>query len=147
MCQWKLPIAYYPLLNYMIVLLKYNNFSSFLTRMGIVTLCCSDVVYLGYLFGTGQEYPAIVEFAPFQKVAKRRSKKKDAKTGTIEEGSFSFTFSVTTWRSHSVSVKLNVIFVTLLMHRWRLQEILGVVQWRWWKADIYTRDSAWRDRG
>ncbi|XP_063046524.1 regulator of nonsense transcripts 3B [Engraulis encrasicolus] len=41
----------------------------------------------GYVFidSRGQEYPAIVEFAPFQKVAKRRSKKKDAKTGTIEE--------------------------------------------------------------
>lgn len=41
----------------------------------------------GYVFidSRGQEYPAIVEFAPFQKVAKKRSKKKDAKTGTIEE--------------------------------------------------------------
>ncbi|KAI4892876.1 hypothetical protein NFI96_012621 [Prochilodus magdalenae] len=41
----------------------------------------------GYVFidNRGQEYPAIVEFAPFQKVAKKRSKKKDAKTGTIEE--------------------------------------------------------------
>lgn len=35
---------------------------------------------------TGQEYPAIVEFAPFQKTAKKRSKKKDAKCGTITEG-------------------------------------------------------------
>lgn len=35
---------------------------------------------------TGQEYPAIVEFAPFQKIAKKRSKKKDAKSGTIEDG-------------------------------------------------------------
>ncbi|MEE6526989.1 hypothetical protein FKM82_027987, partial [Ascaphus truei] len=34
---------------------------------------------------TGQEYPAVVEFAPFQKVAKKKSKKKDAKTGIIEE--------------------------------------------------------------
>ncbi|TRY97972.1 hypothetical protein DNTS_000299 [Danionella cerebrum] len=41
----------------------------------------------GYVFidGRGQEYPAIVEFAPFQKVAKKRSKKKDAKSGTIED--------------------------------------------------------------
>ncbi|KAL7885910.1 hypothetical protein AOLI_G00062050 [Acnodon oligacanthus] len=41
----------------------------------------------GYVFidNQGQEYPAIVEFAPFQKVAKKRSKKKDAKSGTIEE--------------------------------------------------------------
>lgn len=37
-------------------------------------------------FCKGQEYPAIVEFAPFQKIAKKRSKKKDPKSGTIEEG-------------------------------------------------------------
>uniref|UniRef100_A0A8C7HT49 UPF3B regulator of nonsense mediated mRNA decay n=1 Tax=Oncorhynchus kisutch TaxID=8019 RepID=A0A8C7HT49_ONCKI len=42
----------------------------------------------GYVFidNRGQEYPAIVEFAPFQKIAKKRSKKKDAKSGTIDEG-------------------------------------------------------------
>uniref|UniRef100_A0A3B4ARS5 UPF3 domain-containing protein n=1 Tax=Periophthalmus magnuspinnatus TaxID=409849 RepID=A0A3B4ARS5_9GOBI len=41
----------------------------------------------GYVFidGKGQEYPAIVEFAPFQKTAKKRTKKKDAKCGTIIE--------------------------------------------------------------
>ncbi|XP_040904828.1 regulator of nonsense transcripts 3B [Toxotes jaculatrix] len=41
----------------------------------------------GYVFidSKGQEYPAIVEFAPFQKTAKKRSKKKDAKCGTIAE--------------------------------------------------------------
>ncbi|XP_077141288.1 regulator of nonsense transcripts 3B [Ranitomeya variabilis] len=41
----------------------------------------------GYVFidHRGQEYPAIVEFAPFQKVAKRKSKKKDSKTGTIDD--------------------------------------------------------------
>lgn len=41
----------------------------------------------GYVFidNRGQEYPAIVEFAPFQKTAKKRSKKKDAKSGTIIE--------------------------------------------------------------
>lgn len=41
----------------------------------------------GYVFidSKGQEYPAIVEFAPFQKTAKKRSKKKDAKCGTIVE--------------------------------------------------------------
>nr|XP_033801426.1 regulator of nonsense transcripts 3B isoform X1 [Geotrypetes seraphini] len=41
----------------------------------------------GYVFidQKGQEYAAIVEFAPFQKVAKKKSKKKDAKCGTIEE--------------------------------------------------------------
>ncbi|XP_068107201.1 regulator of nonsense transcripts 3B [Hyperolius riggenbachi] len=41
----------------------------------------------GYVFidHRGQEYPAVVEFAPFQKVAKKKSKKKDSKTGTIDE--------------------------------------------------------------
>ncbi|KAJ4945875.1 hypothetical protein JOQ06_023553 [Pogonophryne albipinna] len=41
----------------------------------------------GYVFidSRGQEYTAVVEFAPFQKTAKKRSKKKDAKCGTIDE--------------------------------------------------------------
>ncbi|XP_072292270.1 regulator of nonsense transcripts 3B isoform X2 [Eucyclogobius newberryi] len=41
----------------------------------------------GYVFidSKGQEYPAVVEFAPFQKTAKKRTKKKDAKCGTIVE--------------------------------------------------------------
>ncbi|XP_005799636.1 regulator of nonsense transcripts 3B [Xiphophorus maculatus] len=41
----------------------------------------------GYVFidSRGQEYPAIVEFAPFQKTAKKRNKKKDSKCGTIAE--------------------------------------------------------------
>ncbi|NXP10130.1 REN3B protein, partial [Thinocorus orbignyianus] len=43
----------------------------------------------GYVFvdhkGKWLEYAAIVEFAPFQKAAKKKSKKKDAKTGTIED--------------------------------------------------------------
>lgn len=34
----------------------------------------------------GLEYPAVVELAPFQKIAKRKLKKKDAKTGSIEDG-------------------------------------------------------------
>ncbi len=41
----------------------------------------------GYVFvdsDKGQEYPAMVEFAPYQKVP-RKSGKKDAKCGTIEE--------------------------------------------------------------
>lgn len=37
-------------------------------------------------FHLGQEYPAIVEFAPFQKVSKKKLKKKDAKAGSIDEG-------------------------------------------------------------
>ncbi|XP_062862230.1 regulator of nonsense transcripts 3A isoform X2 [Trichomycterus rosablanca] len=41
----------------------------------------------GYVFidNKGLEYPAIVEFAPFQKVSKKKLKKKDAKAGSIEE--------------------------------------------------------------
>ncbi|KAM9833687.1 regulator of nonsense transcripts 3B [Syngnathus typhle] len=41
----------------------------------------------GYVFidSRGQEYPAIVEFAPFQKTSKKRSKKKDTKCGTISD--------------------------------------------------------------
>ncbi|XP_061697267.1 regulator of nonsense transcripts 3A isoform X2 [Syngnathoides biaculeatus] len=41
----------------------------------------------GYVFidGKGQEFPAVVEFAPFQKVSKKKLKKKDAKAGSIDE--------------------------------------------------------------
>uniref|UniRef100_A0A8C8YI44 UPF3B regulator of nonsense mediated mRNA decay n=1 Tax=Prolemur simus TaxID=1328070 RepID=A0A8C8YI44_PROSS len=41
----------------------------------------------GYVFldNKGQEYPAIVEFAPFQKAAKKKTKKRDTKVGTIED--------------------------------------------------------------
>nr|XP_040029257.1 regulator of nonsense transcripts 3B [Gasterosteus aculeatus aculeatus]XP_040029258.1 regulator of nonsense transcripts 3B [Gasterosteus aculeatus aculeatus] len=41
----------------------------------------------GYVFidSRGQEYPAVVEFAPFQKTSKKRSKKRDTKCGTIDE--------------------------------------------------------------
>ncbi|XP_074863817.1 regulator of nonsense transcripts 3B [Carettochelys insculpta] len=41
----------------------------------------------GYVFvdHKGQEYAAVVEFAPFQKSAKKKNKKKDAKTGTIDD--------------------------------------------------------------
>ncbi|XP_068181549.1 regulator of nonsense transcripts 3B [Antennarius striatus] len=41
----------------------------------------------GYVFidNRGQEYPAVVEFAPFQKTSKNKNKKKDAKCGTIVE--------------------------------------------------------------
>ncbi|XP_066236580.1 regulator of nonsense transcripts 3A [Saccopteryx leptura] len=41
----------------------------------------------GYIFidNKGLEYPAVVEFAPFQKTAKKKLKKKDAKTGSIDD--------------------------------------------------------------
>uniref|UniRef100_A0A2C9JX85 UPF3 domain-containing protein n=1 Tax=Biomphalaria glabrata TaxID=6526 RepID=A0A2C9JX85_BIOGL len=43
----------------------------------------------GYVFldAKGGEYPAIVEFAPFQKVPKKKPKKVDAKNGVIEQDS------------------------------------------------------------
>lgn len=37
-----------------------------------------------FIDAKGQEYPAVVEFSPFQRVPKQRSKKKDTLTGTIE---------------------------------------------------------------
>ncbi|XP_061735721.1 regulator of nonsense transcripts 3A isoform X2 [Nerophis ophidion] len=41
----------------------------------------------GYVFidNKGQEFPAVVEFAPFQKISKKKLKKKDAKAGSIDE--------------------------------------------------------------
>ncbi|XP_045422678.1 regulator of nonsense transcripts 3A isoform X2 [Lemur catta] len=41
----------------------------------------------GYIFidSKGLEYPAVVEFAPFQKVARKKLKRRDAKTGSIED--------------------------------------------------------------
>ncbi|XP_039570100.1 regulator of nonsense transcripts 3A isoform X4 [Passer montanus] len=41
----------------------------------------------GYIFidNKGLEYPAVVEFAPFQKISKKKLKKKDAKAGSIED--------------------------------------------------------------
>jgi hypothetical protein len=37
-------------------------------------------------FFSGNEFPAVVEFAPFQKVPKKKTKKADSKKGTIEQG-------------------------------------------------------------
>ncbi|OQR72770.1 hypothetical protein BIW11_10172 [Tropilaelaps mercedesae] len=44
----------------------------------------------GYVFldERGQDYPAIVEFAPFQKMPRKKPKKPDNKSGTIEQGEF-----------------------------------------------------------
>ncbi|XP_051467392.1 regulator of nonsense transcripts 3A isoform X6 [Apus apus] len=41
----------------------------------------------GYVFidNKGLEYPAVVEFAPFQKISKKKLKKKDAKAGSIDD--------------------------------------------------------------
>ncbi|XP_063314692.1 regulator of nonsense transcripts 3A isoform X3 [Pelobates fuscus] len=41
----------------------------------------------GFIFidNKGQEYPAVVEFAPFQKISKKKLKKKDTKAGSITE--------------------------------------------------------------
>ncbi|XP_031956367.1 regulator of nonsense transcripts 3A isoform X5 [Corvus moneduloides] len=40
---------------------------------------------IGKATGQGLEYPAVVEFAPFQKISKKKLKKKDAKAGSIED--------------------------------------------------------------
>ena len=34
----------------------------------------------------GSEFSALVEFAPYQKVPKKKTKKADSKKGTIEDG-------------------------------------------------------------
>lgn len=40
-----------------------------------------------YMNVIGNEFPAVVEFAPFQKIPKKRNpKKRDAKCGTIVTG-------------------------------------------------------------
>lgn len=41
----------------------------------------------GFIFidNKGQEYPAVVEYAPFQKISKKKLKKKDTKAGSIFE--------------------------------------------------------------
>ena len=44
-------------------------------------------IHLKCEFGLlGGEYSAVVEFAPFQKIPKKKTKKSDSKKGTIEEG-------------------------------------------------------------
>lgn len=44
---------------------------------------------------SGNEYPAVVEFATFQKVPKKKAKKGDAKKGTIEQGTnFTMLFTI-----------------------------------------------------
>ncbi|XP_072269538.1 regulator of nonsense transcripts 3A isoform X2 [Pyxicephalus adspersus] len=41
----------------------------------------------GFIFidNKGQEYPAVVEYAPFQKISKKKLKKKDSKAGSISD--------------------------------------------------------------
>lgn len=46
-----------------------------------------------FLIILGQEYPAVVEFAPFQRIPKRRpNRKKDPKIGTIESSPIFISF-------------------------------------------------------
>lgn len=46
-----------------------------------------------FLDSKGVEYPAVVEFAPFQRLPKKRiGKKKDVKCGTIESDSYYISF-------------------------------------------------------
>lgn len=65
--------------------IKSRPFCSHFTILSEVKVLIS-FVYLKI----GQEYPAVVEFAPFQKTAKKKSKKRDAKCGTIIEGDYSY---------------------------------------------------------
>lgn len=44
----------------------------------------------------------MVEFAPFQKISKKKLKKKDAKAGSIEDGKH--TFMMSQWKIDSISV-------------------------------------------
>ena len=46
----------------------------------------SVISILMFVCPLGNEYPAIVEFAPFQKIPKKKAKKADARQGTIENG-------------------------------------------------------------
>lgn len=59
----------------------------FITLVAIATIRFLYIIWAA-LFNicSGQEYPAVVEFAPFQKISKKKLKKKDAKAGSIEEG-------------------------------------------------------------
>lgn len=53
------------------------------------------------------EYPAVVEFAPFQKISKKKLKKKDAKSGSIEDGTLfllmvKFAYWNLRWASYAI---------------------------------------------
>lgn len=37
---------------------------------------------------TGTEYPAVVEFAPYPRISKKKNKRSDPRKGTIEQGEF-----------------------------------------------------------
>ncbi|CAI9726839.1 regulator of nonsense transcripts 3B-like isoform X1 [Octopus vulgaris] len=64
------------------------------TRAYINFPCAEDICtfkdkFDGYVFvdKKGNEYPAVVEFAPFQKVPKKKMRKADTKKGTIDQDS------------------------------------------------------------
>uniref|UniRef100_A0A8C3QTN1 UPF3B regulator of nonsense mediated mRNA decay n=1 Tax=Cyanoderma ruficeps TaxID=181631 RepID=A0A8C3QTN1_9PASS len=90
----------------------------------------------GYVFvdHKGQEYAAIVEFAPFQKAAKKKSKKKDTKTGTIEDDpeykKFLESYSADDEKSAStpeilleeIEARNKEHYFSLLLHTQRLRE-------------------------
>ena len=61
--------------------------------------------YLFFCTISGNEFPAIVEFSPFQKVPKRKAKKLDSKKGTIEQGSKLTSFHYFISHKTSVSFK------------------------------------------
>ncbi|XP_013419669.1 regulator of nonsense transcripts 3A [Lingula anatina] len=59
----------------------YINFAKF------EDICLFREKFDGYVFldSKGNEYPVVVEFAPYQKCAKKKAKKPDPKKGTIEQ--------------------------------------------------------------
>lgn len=60
----------------------------FMTNVSPVwcTYFSKKILISASLLGVGLEYPAVVDFAPFPKVPKRRPKKADPRKGTIEAG-------------------------------------------------------------
>lgn len=75
----KLSFSLLPVWPFLLLLLLFDNWS----------VKCWAPCFNIY---SGQEYCAVVEFAPFQKISKKKLKKKDAKAGSIEEGELEFTW-------------------------------------------------------
>ena len=66
--------------------------------------CLCSIVYWSVI-GWGFEYPAVVEFAPFLKVPKKRAKKPDPRKGTIESGrSFMLSIGCTEVSTHFIEL-------------------------------------------
>ena len=63
-----------------VLLVSYNFVHNIRSSFGV-----SIIFSLNFLLCLGHEYPAIVEFAPNQKIPKKSRSHKDAKNGTIDE--------------------------------------------------------------